>query len=150
VFFESRFERRPDGGVGLRLPSGERALLRSVGDELKGLLEDDLDAPDLRRLFPPVDAKYDELVQHELLSGRRRALETLVATLEHSSLTAKEAEAWLTTLNVARLVLGTRLDVTEETDFDVDPTDPRAQPYAVYVYLTWLQEQLIEALAPAP
>jgi hypothetical protein len=148
--FESRFERGPDGGVRLRLPAGERALLRSVGDELKGLLEDDLDAPDLRRLFPPVDAKYDELVQDELLSGRRRALETLVATLEHSSLTAKEAEAWLTTLNVARLVLGTRLDVTEETDFDVDPTDPRARPYAVYVYLTWLQEQLIEALAPAP
>jgi hypothetical protein len=50
-------------------------------------------------------------------------------------------------LNDLRLVLGTRLDVTEEMDFDLDPSDPSAAELAVYAYLSWLQEQLVEALA---
>jgi hypothetical protein len=54
-------------------------------------------------------------------------------------------------LNDARLVLGTRLDVTEETDFGaVDAEDPEAQELAVYAYLTWLQGELVEAVADRP
>jgi Domain of unknown function (DUF2017) len=51
-------------------------------------------------------------------------------------------------LNDARLMLGTRLDVSEETDFGaVDPEDPDAQELAVYAFLTFLQGELVEAVA---
>ena len=64
-------------------------------------------------------------------------------------MTAEEAESWLTGLNALRLVLGTRLDVSEEAPPNVDPTDPRAHQAAVYLYLSWLQEQLVEAMVGA-
>ena len=50
-----------------------------------------------------------------------------------------------TALNDLRLVLGTRLGVTEETY--VDETGPRTPGMAVYVWLTWLQGELVEALS---
>jgi uncharacterized protein DUF2017 len=44
-------------------------------------------------------------------------------------------------------VLGTRLDVTEDIDFEkLDPREPRGRDLAVYAYLSWLQEELVEAL----
>ena len=64
-------------------------------------------------------------------------------------LTAEEADAWLRGLNDLRLVLGTRLDVTEETDFELElDSGERGRELAVYGYLTWLQEQFVEALSP--
>ena len=63
-------------------------------------------------------------------------------------LDADEADAWLRALNDLRLVLGTRIDVSEDLDYaNVDLNEPRGRDLAVYGYLTWLQEQLVEALA---
>ena len=63
--------------------------------------------------------------------------------------TADEADAWLRALNDLRLVLGTRLDVTEDLDYEnLDLNEPRGRDLAVYGYLSWLQEQLVEALEP--
>jgi hypothetical protein len=146
-------ERTRRGNFRLRLSEAERALLRMLHAELGTLLEDP-DDPDLQRLFPPAsddperDAEYQGLVRGQLVDGRTRALETLERTLSADKLTAEEADAWLRVLNDLRLILGTRLDVTEETMLeDLDPNDPNAQQLAVYGYLSWLQEQLVAALA---
>jgi Domain of unknown function (DUF2017) len=121
--------------------------------ELGALLEEP-DDPDLRRLFPPAhdDAEqqeeYHDLVHGQLLDGRKNALRTFERTLDAQTLTAQDADSWLRVLNDMRLILGTRLDVTEETMLaDLDPNDPDAQQYAVYGYLSWLQEQLVAALS---
>ena len=46
-----------------------------------------------------------------------------------------------------RLVLGTRWDVTEQLDYGkLDLNEPRGRELAIYGYLSWLQEQLVEAL----
>jgi hypothetical protein len=38
--------------------------------------------------------------------------------------------------------------VTEDTDFEnIDPREPRGRDLAIYAYLAWLQEQLVEALS---
>jgi hypothetical protein len=119
-----------------------------------GALLDEPDNPDLRRLFPPAhdDAErqeeYRDLVHGQLLDGRKNALGTFERTLDAQTLTAQDADSWLRVLNDMRLILGTRLDVTEETMLaDLDPNDPDAQQYAVYGYLSWLQEQLVAALS---
>jgi hypothetical protein len=122
--------------------------------ELGERVDDEPDHPDLRRLFPPAhsddadaEAGYRRLVGGQLAAGRERAVATVQATIDAERLSAEEAQAWLTVLNDLRLVLGTRLDVTEEMDFNLDPNDPEAAELAVYAYLSWLQEQLVEALA---
>jgi hypothetical protein len=146
-------ERTRKGDYRLRLSEPERTLLRVLHAEL-GTLLDDPDDPDLQRLFPPAhddrerEADYQELVHGQLVDGRRRALETLDRTVAADRLTAEEADAWLRVLNDMRLVLGTRLDVTEDAMLqELDPADPSAHEYAVYAYLSWLQEQLVAALS---
>jgi len=47
-----------------------------------------------------------------------------------------------------RLVLGTRLDVTDEmNERGVPPGDERAPRFDVYRYLTWLEWQLVDVMA---
>jgi hypothetical protein len=148
-------ERAAGGGVELRLGNEERALLMGLAAELRALLDGEPDDPALRRLFPPAyddeadERGFRELTADSLLDGRREALELLSRTADRQRLTAEEADAWLRALNDLRLVLGTRLDVREDTFADApDLSDPRGQALAVYGYLSWLQEQLVHALSP--
>jgi Domain of unknown function (DUF2017) len=138
--------------VRLNLDAHELLLLRELLDELEALLADP-DDPAVRRLFPPAyadranDEQYRSLVRDQLVSGRSKALATVRDTLSRETLDLDEAEQWLRALNDLRLVLGTRLDVTEEIDYEqLDLNDPRGRELAVYGYLSWLQEQLVEAL----
>jgi hypothetical protein len=155
MWSQRRIERTGDGSYALRLPDEERALLRFLPGELRSLLESEPDDPGLRRLFPPAyedeqdEAAYRELMGNELLEARRRALEILAETAGAERLTGEQAQAWLTALNDLRLVLGTRLDVSDESLLeDLAEDDPRAAELALYAYLSWLQEQLVEALSP--
>ena len=147
-----RIERDRRGEIRLRLRRAERALVRALVADVRGRLEGDPDNAALRRLFPPAYADDDEaegeyrrLVYDELLDGRLRALRVVEETLGANRLSEDEAETWMRALNDIRLVLGTRLDVNEETytaDFD-----PRDRELVVFAYLSWLQEQLVEVVA---
>jgi hypothetical protein len=149
-----QIQRSRDGSFRLRLSKPEQELLRALPAELE-LLLDRPENPDLRRLFPAAyeDAEaqdeYAHLVGEELRDGRRRALLTIRETAGRDRLTTEEAEAWLTGLNSLRLVLGTRLDVREDESPNVHPSNPRAHESAVYLYLSYLQEQLVEAIGRA-
>jgi uncharacterized protein DUF2017 len=148
------FERGQEGGVELRLSREERSLLAGVVAELRALLEGAPGDPSLRRLFPPAydeaedESAYRELMGGELLDGRLAALDLVARTLDQERLDAEEADAWLRALNDLRLVLGTRLDVRDDTFAEqLRQDDPRAPALAIYAYLSWMQEQLIEALS---
>jgi hypothetical protein len=153
VFARRQFERRGDQ-VRLRLDVHERLLLSDLLDEIERML-DDPDDPELRRLFPPAysdrvdDEQYRSLVRDQLVSGRAKALATVRKTLAGETLDLEQADQWLRALNDMRLVLGTRWDVTEQLDYGkLDLNEPRGRELAVYGYLSWLQEQLVEALQP--
>jgi hypothetical protein len=149
------FERGDGGGVEVRLSRDERSLLAGLVEELRALLDGAPGDPSLRRLFPPAydeaddEQAYRDLMGGELLDGRRAALQLVTETVDRERLSAEEAETWLRALNDLRLVLGTRLDVQEDTFAEeLDQNDPRAPALAVYGYLSWLQEQLVAALSP--
>ena len=79
-----------------------------------------------------------------------KALATVRETLAGETLDLEQADQWLRALNDMRLVLGTRWDVTEQLDYGkLDLNEPRGRELAVYGYLSWLQEQLVEALQPS-
>ena len=148
------FERGDGGGVELRLSRDERSLLAGLVEELRALLNGAPGDPSLRRLFPPAydeeddERAYRDLMGGELLEGRRSALDVVAQTLDRERLSADEADAWLRALNDLRLALGTRLDVKEDAfGEELRRDDPRAPALAVYGYLSWMQEQLIEALS---
>jgi hypothetical protein len=138
--------RRKRDGYQVGLRDHERELLRQTSRELEALLAAD-EAPE--RLFPAAyrddeeaAAEYDRLVRPSLQEGKLAALRTLAATAESPQLDEETAQIWLSALNDLRLALGARLDVQED-----DGISRFTEPgYAVYMWLTWLQSELIEAL----
>lgn len=147
-----RIERTREGDVGLRLPTEEQEILLMLLLELRGLLDTDPGTHDLRRLFPPAygdeerEVEYRSLMRDELVERRLHDTRVVERTLAGASLTEDELEAWLRALNDLRLLLGTRLGVTEDVyGRELDPDDPAAPALAVYAYLSWLQEQAVAA-----
>ena len=149
-----RVRRTRRGDFQVRLPAEERDLLRSLPGQLRQLLG--TDDPALERLFPPAyaddaaaDEEYRRLMRDDLVQARAGALEVMAATIDADRLTEDELTAWLSAINDLRLVFGTRLDVTEDMyeDPPTEPDDPRTRPFALYSYLGWLEEQVVEALA---
>jgi len=151
-----RIKRSRKGGFDLRLPESERQLVASLVGQLRTvLIGDDVAAdPGMRRLFPSAyaddaarDTEYREMVHDDLLTARLGALDVVEATVEASNVDEAQLLAWMGAVNDLRLVLGTRLDVSEETTFDADPDDPDAPALAVYQYLSFLLESIIDALS---
>jgi hypothetical protein len=153
LFVPSPIKRTREGDYRLRLSDGERELLARLPVELLALLAAEPDDPALRRLRPTAyeedpeaEDEYRRLMDNELQAGRHDALRVLAETAARDRLTAEELDAWLRALTDLRLALGTRLDVSEEIyQREIDPRDPRAHELAVFAYLSWLQEQAVEA-----
>jgi len=145
-------ERTETGDFLLRLGPEERGLLRRLAAELEKLLAAEPEDPSLRRLRPrayeddEVEREFRSLMGAELESLRLENLRGLAETAGRDRLDADELDRWLAALNDLRLVLGTRLDVTEDQFADgFDPSAPHAYELAVYAFLTWLQEAAIDA-----
>ena len=145
-------ERTETGDFLLRLGPEERGLLRRLSAELEELLAAEPEDPSLKRLRPrayedeEVEREFRSLMGAELDSLRLENLRRLAETAGRDRLDAEELDRWLAALNDLRLVLGTRLEVTEDQFADgFDPSAPHAYELAVYAFLTWLQEAAIDA-----
>jgi hypothetical protein len=154
--FERRMVKRTrDGSFDVKLPEDERRMLATVLPQLKAALEGDASAdPAFKRLFPVAYAQdpeheeeYRSLVGDDLVTTRVANVETVLSTVSATKLSEDELFAWMGAVNDLRLVLGTRLDVSEETDLAVDPSHPDAAAYGLYAYLGWLLELLVDAAA---
>lgn len=140
----------------VRLTASEREAIRGVPGMLRDLLRDGDPATDpaLKRLFPPAyaddperSAEFAHMVHDDLLAQRMAAVDTMERTIEADRLSEDEMSAWLATINDVRLMLGVRLEVTEtSTPLDFEGDD-RARSYAVYAFLSWLEEDVVSALA---
>jgi hypothetical protein len=149
----------------------EVKVLRKVVSEVIALVSDgfDHDDPVVERLFPDVypdspedAAEYRRYTEGDLKTGKIDQAGAVLAALPANGggevrLDPEAAEAWLRALNDARLALGIRLEVRDETDLEAelddavarDPTSQRVFQLSVYAYLGYLQESLVGALMAA-
>ena len=81
--------------------------------------------PGHRRLHPTAyhddpqrDAEYHSLMGDELLASRLHALDEMAETLRVDTITLAQLTSWMLTVNGIRLLLGTRLDVSEDDGYD--------------------------------
>jgi hypothetical protein len=161
------FTRRGSGCVA-RLDAVEAEVLRDVLSQVMELVGDDLDRTDpvVARMFPdfyPLDpdmsGELHRYTDDDLRSAKLEQAGAVLGALPRGGGTVRlddeAAGTWLRALTDARLALGTRLDVGDDTDIQdeiddavaADPTSPRVQQLSVYAYLTLLQESLVGALA---
>ena len=154
--------RRKGGDVVARLDPAEAGIIGLLLDQLEQLLTaeaDDVgDDPVLARLLPDghrgdpeLAAEFRELTESSLRSGKADDLSRVRASLPAAGgevrLDPDQAAAWLRCTNDLRLALGTRLDITEDTEPPEDLTGEEGQQLAVYYWLTALQGSLVDALA---
>lgn len=151
--FRRPFKRRNDGSIEVRLTGHERYLLKSWATQLRDLLDDPDHIPALHRLSPPAysedivhEAEYQAFMGSELLSSRSDALDRLLATTGTERLTESEAIAWMQSINAIRLVLGTHLGISDDTD--EAPAADESGLYPSYQVLSIFLEGLVEAMSP--
>ncbi len=131
----------------------EDPLARIVGIAAEARRPED---PALLRLFPDAYADdeasssdFRRFTEQGLRQQRADRTRAALGCLDRAdakgriAMTPDEARAWLLALNDLRLVLGTRLGVTED-----DERGDAADRPVVYDWLTWLQSTLVEALMP--
>jgi Domain of unknown function (DUF2017) len=142
-----------------RLPDGDPGLAELGISENTKVPED----PVLARLFPdgyqqdPAAAgEFRRYTEASLRDGKRAAAETMLKSLSGDfgtkrtiTLAEAEARAWLRALNDLRLALGTRLELTEDSYerlAGLDWDDPRYAMFAIYDWLTVLQDTLVGSM----
>ncbi len=110
--------------------------------------------PAMARLFP--DAYIDDFeaaadfrryTEHEMRNSKAMKARISQSLLHDWSgkraMTDEQAMAWLLSLNDMRLALGTRLDITEDSN---DRDEENAPGYELYDWLTYLQGTLVDSL----
>ncbi|MGI8753736.1 MAG: DUF2017 family protein [Acidimicrobiales bacterium] len=149
LFGRPPIRRISEGRYAINLGDRERTLLATLADQLTELLENP-DNPGLHRSFPPayqgVDNaghadEYRRLMNDELVNKHRDALATLAESTEARELSEEQLHAWMRALNQLRLTLGTRLDLTDDSEIDRSTFEGQ-----VYEFLTIVQGDVIEAL----
>ncbi|HUW16303.1 MAG TPA: DUF2017 domain-containing protein [Actinomycetes bacterium] len=164
-------------GVVLELEELERQILDDLAQQVIGLLEPDEapptdplaamvgigtetelpDDPALARLLPDgftddpaASAEFRRFTEVGLRQRKVLDAQEVRRSLEAASpvrLDADQARRWLGFLNDVRLLLGTRLSVTEEP-VELAEDDPRLPLFGLYGWLGVLQETLVESLTP--
>jgi hypothetical protein len=151
------------GGIGM----GVSVSASDQVAELSGSVPQPRD-PALERIFPTanrqddqVAAEFRRLTEDGLRARKAANLTTAITALsaiedQKVSLDQPQALALLIALTDVRLVLGERLGLKQDDDFDrleeqvsgLEDDDPAVYALAVYDFLTWLQETLAHALTP--
>lgn len=120
-------------------PPDDEVLLRL----LPNAYADQVDASEFRR-YTESTLRQKKHAHAMAMRMHLKAAVDGVVELDHDS-----ANAWLGAMNDVRLALGVRLKVEENTQQELEllaPDDPMRGVYAVYSWLGWLQESLIDAL----
>ena len=141
------FERSGDQ-IQIHLEEEERELIANLASQFRSALTEDT-SPDLRRLYPTAypndadkDSEYASLVHDDLLRSRLESVEIVQATVRANSIDPNELAAWMGLFSGLRLLLGTRLDVSEDDEFD--PDAPDAPTRALLAWLGLLLEESVE------
>jgi len=120
-------------------PPDDEVLLRL----LPNAYADGVDAAEFRR--------YTESVLRNKKKAHAMSMRVLLKSAPDGGieLDHDNANAWLGAINDIRLALGVRLKVEERSHDELEllaPDDPLRGVYAVYSWLGWLQESLLQAL----
>lgn len=153
--------RRRGGLLRLRFDGIEPALLNDLFDDLVEVLRDGAGEvnhdPIQMRLFPAgyrddeaAEAEFRSLTDLSLRTERcdraRQCRADVAGEPTEIELTDEDGQRWIQVLNDMRLALGTELDVTEDSEPEVDLEDPLAQQWAIYYWLTGAQDSIVRAL----
>lgn len=119
--------------------------------------------PALARLLPNFHHENSELSaglrvlrEPEIIDAKDAAAVIMLDSLPRGGgkvhLTPEAARAWISALNDVRLALGVRIDITQDdqdpSTVSENPDGPEAAAFAVYRWLTVVQDSLVTEMLP--
>lgn len=143
--------RREGDQTVFRIDPKERQALLDIVERIEPMLQ--LSALAAPRAYQDqgLDEEYRRLNGEDLQRARRADLETLREGLAGElpvRLGVPETWGWVRALNFLRLALAEQLGITEDGWEDrYSPRQHRRPPLATLHLLSWVQEELLEALA---
>jgi hypothetical protein len=156
-----RVAHESDGAIRLTLQPAEAAILRALPDQLREVFRR-RDSRDrlVARLFPTTyrdprqEEEYRRLLGDDLLQRRLAGISAFERALGLAredreglevAIPPAELDVWLCFINDFRIVLGTLLDIQDDSWHEYDEKHPRAMEFGLLEMLTCLQALLIEA-----
>lgn len=136
----------------MTVPVQERQLLEQLIPQMRELIEqgDSLTWRLFPNPYPDHDKaadQYRELIGEELTRKHIAALNTVEATLDAKRLDEDQMVLWMQAVNELRLVIGTRLEVTEESELVDFVGDTERSLFATYNYLGYMLENIVVAIS---
>jgi hypothetical protein len=164
--------RRHRSDFSIHLTADQSELLLRLLDELASMLTDEAPENQARvaRLFPPAftqqalddsgedysehEAEYQRLMRDELVQSRLASIATVRECLSQPRhLTETQLIGFMQAVNALRLVLGTILQISEDSE-NPDLEDPEPSPedqdfglHVAYQFLSWILEWTVTALS---
>jgi len=161
--------KKKGGGWTIWFAAGEISELEKLPDELRKVLTNpDFSRSVIARLFPQAyrhdperEAEFQRLLRNDLLqrklegveafektlAARRETKKLLGFSLVQVDLAAEDLTLWMGFFHDMRLVIGTRLDITDQSwEKGVDPRNPRAEEFNLLHKLAYIEETIIQAL----
>jgi hypothetical protein len=154
-----RMRRQKDGSLTLRFSGPEAAVLRELAAELRAHVENpDFTKRAVQRLFPRYadDDKTNEELRQLLLEDQRKqklerteafaaALGKIPAKGGDVVLPQAEIEHWLALLTDLRFIYAATIGIEDDNwGHDIDPRNPPSREVVIYLYLTDLQQALLD------
>jgi hypothetical protein len=145
---------RSGDGVRVSLTDREIDVLHRVPDLLAGVGESGADPAADRLTYhphpddPEADEAYRRLLAGQLEGARADDRGVFAATLRTSQISRGQADAWLRVIGEARLVLASRLGITEDGWSDVFSPDEPVE-MSLLRLLGAYQDELVDALLGA-
>ena len=136
----------------MAIPGWLQEQLGHLMDQVRELVL--MDDPRLARLFPPAYAQeedadkqeeYRRLMAGDLIEHRLATFDVIEATLGADVIDEEQLQRWMQGVNAVRLVLGTILDVSDDSGDRPSPDDPRAPLHDLYELLGLLLQSLVDA-----
>jgi hypothetical protein len=149
--------RRKKGGFDVQLDPDERELLATLAGDLRSQLVSGSPSsdPSLQRLFPPaypdemlMNLDFERTAGETVLTGRLAALDVLARTARADVVSDEELDAWMRSINDIRLVLGSRIGISDDEPPPGAESDPAVRSvWHTYGYLSLMLERLMETVA---
>ncbi len=134
-------------------PPGDPTLGRLLPAFYRSVEPDDVD-PLGAEAVDSLNAALRSLHEPEIIGAKRAAAQQVLATVPHNGgrleLTEEDANAWVAAVNDLRLTLGTMLEIGPQGPDRLPAEHPLAAHFAVYQWLTVLQEYLVLVLMGKP
>ncbi|MBV8928745.1 MAG: DUF2017 domain-containing protein [Mycobacteriaceae bacterium] len=136
--------------TGIRTGNPQRPEDATMGRLLPDFYRSERNHPAGSGATESLNGALRSLHEPDIIDAKREAGERLLRTLPAGGgrveLTKSDANAWITSVNDARLALGTMLGVGSEGPEQLPSDHPMAGHLDVYQWLTVLQEYLVLAL----